>query len=456
MNMNIKDLKNLVREVLLEQTREQQYQSINAKIERIKDQIRNFGLDPERDRASLDPNESYYDHVRQLFEKMDDLEIEAQKQNPYQAKPSKSERERSGTHTGNRSDRIAKAMAKKGNAPAVATVAENKNASLKSILKELYEQGESQQKSNLVFLIGPPAVGKTEYIKSNLQGYEIVNRDDLVTAVAKESGVGTYDDMYARPPQELKAQAGAPPEKDIVASYDTDPNAKKAVDEYLEKIKNIASGVEESPKYGPIKPFSLEDLKQVVVQFGVPTKFINPFVWQKVEDANKTVGQKLADTRNKAVGGKNENRKNMAIDMVSMSLNERNKHREDILKALGENPSDLAAVNKHYNQVAIVFAPESGYTPELIDQIKKVAVMRQQDIAASGGSKTIPPEAYDRMFASYTPPTTAEGFAEIKFVGVPSLARLNAQPQEAPAPAASIQEGFTSARWQRLANIIKG
>ena len=228
--MNIKDLKNLVREVLLEQTREQQYQSINAKIERIKDQIRNFGLDPERDRASLDPNESYYDHVRQLFEKMDDLEIEAQKQNPYQAKPSKSERERSGTHTGNRSDRIAKAMAKKGNAPAVATVAENKNASLKSILKELYEQGESQQKSNLVFLIGPPAVGKTEYIKSNLQGYEIVNRDDLVTAVAKESGVGTYDDMYARPPQELKAQAGAPPEKDIVASYDTDPNAKKAVD----------------------------------------------------------------------------------------------------------------------------------------------------------------------------------------------------------------------------------
>lgn len=28
--------------------------------------------------------------------------------------------------------------------------------------------------------------------------------------------------------------------------------------------------------------------------------------------------------------------------------------------------------------------------------------------------------------------------------------------QRTPGPAASIQEGFTSARWQRLANIIKG
>jgi hypothetical protein len=57
------------------------------------------------------------------------------------------------------------------------------------------------------------------------------------------------------------------------------------------------------------------------------------------------------------------------------------------------------------------------------------------------------------MFASYNPPTTEEGFSEIKYVGVPSLAKLgNATNEASPS---SLQEGFTPARWQKIAGIIK-
>lgn len=316
--------------------------------------------------------------------------------------------------------------------------------STKQFVNYLFEQTQPQQteeKSKLVFLIGPPAVGKTEYIKTNLSGYEIVNRDDIVEKVASEQGVGTYDDMFEKPPSELATKAGPPPEKEIISGYETNPEAKKTVDDYLEKIKGIASTVPPHKQYGSIKPFDLKALQDVVVKFGVPTKRINPFVWEKVDSANKLVGEKLADMRSKAIGSKSEKRKNMVIDMVNMSLNERNMHRKDILKALGEDPNNLNKINDYYNQVAIVFAPKGGYTPEIMDQIKQVAIIRQKEIKAAGGAKTIPPQVYEDMFASYKEPSTDEGFEEIKYVGVPSLAKLT--------KSEPLQEGFLFRRNRR-------
>ena len=338
--------------------------------------------------------------------------------------------------------------------------------STKHLVSYLFEQ--KQEKANLVFLIGPPAVGKTEYIKNNLQGYTIVNRDELVERIAKETGVGTYDDMYARPPADLKDKAGVPPNKDIISSYDKDPEAKSKVDEYLQNINDIAKEVTPSEKYGDLLPFTLKNLQDVIVKFGVKPEFINPFMWKKIEEANEKVGEELANVRNKAVGSKEESRKNFAIDMVSMSLGERNSHRKDILKALGEDPSDLQKINDHYNQIAIVFSPEGGYTPEIIDQIKKVATLRQGEIKMAGGSKTIPPQAYDRMFASFAEPTREEGFSEIKFVGVPSLAKLNSP--EAGSLTESImfndlfiknensflENSLDIAKWGKMAGILKG
>jgi len=451
MKLNEKTLKKYIRQLILEEEniQDMSLKDVGDKLGNIEEEIANdLHVSVGEIDDHLTDSHHLYDEYMKLKKRFQELEESESKSQSVD----NTKKDFYFDASGKRVDTGTTGRGDLGNAPGY-QIRENKKVSLKSVLKEMFEQEEGLQKANLVFLIGPPAVGKTEYIKNNLQGYEIVNRDDLVTQAAEESGVGTYDDMYARPPEELKDQAGPPPEKDVVSAYETDPNAKEQVDQYLEKIKNIAVQVPENPKYGQIKPFDLESLKTVVVKFGVPTKFINPFVWEKVDAANKAVGEKLADVRSKAVGSKNEKRKNMAIDMVSMSINERNMHRKDILKALGEDLNDLASVNKYYNQIAVVFAPESGYTPELIDQIKQVAVLRQQEIAARGGSKTIPPAAYDRMFASYNPPTTEEGFSEIKYVGVPSLAKLgNATNEASPS---SIQEGFTPARWQKIAGIIK-
>lgn len=336
--------------------------------------------------------------------------------------------------------------------------------STKHLVSYLFEQ--KQEKANLVFLIGPPAVGKTQYIKNNLQGYTIVSRDEIVEKIAKETGVGTYDDMYAKPPEDLKDKAGVPPGKDIISAYDKDPEAKTQVDEYLQNINDIAKEVTPSEKYGDLVPFTLKNLQDVIVRFGVPPVHINPFMWKKIEEANEKVAEELANVRNKTVGNKEESRNNFAFDMVSMSLGERNSHRKDILKALGEDTSDLQKVNDHYNQIAIVFSPEGGYTPELIDQIKKVAILRQAEYEMAGRSKTIPPQSYDRMFASYTEPTREEGFSEIKHVGVPSLAKLKDSEMGTLTESIMFNELFDKAsildnsinidQWGKMAGILKG
>ena len=50
-------------------------------------------------------------------------------------------------------------------------------------------------------------------------------------------------------------------------------------------------------------------------------------------------------------------------------------------------------------------------------EIQKVAEVHDQEAAKRmGKSKTIPPQAFDRMFSSYEPPTKGEGFDEITSV----------------------------------------
>lgn len=321
-----------------------------------------------------------------------------------------------------------------------------KKLSLVKILKEIQDDGSQTQKANLVFLIGPPATGKSTYIKTNLQGYEIINRDELVEKIASETKVGTYDDMFARPPNELKDQAGPPPDSKTLSEYDSDLNSKNQVDSYLKKIANLATSVPASEKYGELKPFLLKNLQDVIIRFGVKPEFINPFMWEKIELANEKVAEELSNVKHTVVGKKEETRKNFAIDMVNMSVQERNNHRKDILKILGEDPSNLNKVNDFYNQIAIVFAPEEGYTPELVQKIKDVALVRQEEIKASGGAKTIPTQAYDRMFASYSAPSTEEGFSEIKYVGIPSLEKLKDN---------SVKESYISKdRLKLLAGIV--
>jgi hypothetical protein len=66
------------------------------------------------------------------------------------------------------------------------------------------------KKRKMIVLVGPPSVGKSTWIKSNFPNAYIINRDDIVDKVASSYG-WTYDDMFATPP--IDAQVGDSDEK---------------------------------------------------------------------------------------------------------------------------------------------------------------------------------------------------------------------------------------------------
>lgn len=315
----------------------------------------------------------------------------------------------------------------------------------KSFLRKLILEEAGSPRPKLYFLIGPPAVGKSEWIKSNLPSdVAVVNRDEMVEKIAKESGIGTYDDMYTRPPADI-----SPPGM-ITKEMLEDESQSDIVDDYVEKVRLAAEKFNSDPsnqesvkKYGKLVPFSKDSFNTVLVKFGVKPQFIVPFEYSKIKKANDDVTSLLNLSRkNPAKEGKS-----IAIDMVGMSRGERDQHRKFIVDAISDSstgkPQDIG---QYYEQIAIVFAPEGGYTPEIVEKIKSRAKQRSEEIEAKGGKKTIPPSAYDRMFASFAAPTAEEGFDSIQYVGVPSLD--------------SLIETFTRSlivteRWQKLAGIIK-
>ena len=58
-----------------------------------------------------------------------------------------------------------------------------------------------EEKKKIFVLVGPPAVGKSTWIKSTFQKNDpyIINRDAIVEEVASQMGM-TYDDMFSAPP----------------------------------------------------------------------------------------------------------------------------------------------------------------------------------------------------------------------------------------------------------------
>ena len=279
-------------------------------------------------------------------------------------------------------------------------------------------------KPKLFFLIGPPAVGKSTWIQNNtdiIGDAAIVNRDDMVEQVASSTSIGTYDEMYVKAPMSIVPPGM--PEKDVMM----DPESGESVDAYLETLKDAARDFNVNPanrdlvkKYGKLLPFDKNSLNMVIVKFGVPTRFIIPFEYSKIKKANDDVAALFDLTRKEAA----ESGRSIVFDMVNMTIEERNNHRKYLVAAIegieerAANPND---VNKYYDQVAVVFAPEQGYTDDVRDQIKRVAASRAEEIKQAGRSKTIPASAYDRWFSTYKPPTPEEGFTQVIQAGVPSL-----------------------------------
>ena len=117
----------------------------------------------------------------------------------------------------------------------------------------------------------------------------------------------------------------------------------------------------------------------------------SPMVFSKVMGANNQV-QSQFESR---VGGAAGADKDIVVDMTNMNA--------------GSRKSALKAVSGgNFKKVAVVFEFKGAE-----DVIQKVAQKRAEAAQRMGKSKTIPATAFQRMFQSFSQPTTGEGFDEI-------------------------------------------
>ena len=117
-----------------------------------------------------------------------------------------------------------------------------------------------------------------------------------------------------------------------------------------------------------------------------------PLSYDKVMEANGKVAELFSKKVSEAKG-----QENIVVDMTNMNAGSR----VGALKA-------IEGVEHEYRKVAVVFNFKGAE-----DIIKKVAQKRAEEAKKLGLSKTIPPEAFDRMFKSFQEVSTEEGFDEV-------------------------------------------
>lgn len=283
----------------------------------------------------------------------------------------------------------------------------------------------SGTKPKLYFLIGYPASGKSWWRDTaNIGSAVVLNRDEIVKDKAKELkvGAGTYDDMFAKLPKEI-VPAGMP-EREVWE----DPKRSEEVDDYYDRLVGAAEAYNSNPSnqeqrssYGSLIPFKKDLLRKLIVNFGRDVKTLIPFDFQKISEANKEVDRHFEGKLQMAVA---EGR-DIVIDTMSLSKGSRDALRRKVvgfIEGIKEYTANPANISKYYNQIAIVFAPETGYTPEVIAKLKAVNRLREEEEKARGESKTIPEHVYG---LKYEPPSEMENFSKIEYVGPISFAKLN-------------------------------
>tara|TARA_R110002050_G_scaffold34397_5_gene86807 strand:+ start:1463 stop:2581 length:1119 start_codon:yes stop_codon:yes gene_type:complete len=125
-------------------------------------------------------------------------------------------------------------------------------------------------------------------------------------------------------------------------------------------------------------------------------------VFDKVINANNKV-QNLFNSR---VKDAHPSGKVIVVDMTNMNSGSR----KGALKAIEGNEGD-------YIKIAVDFKFKGSE-----ELIKQVANNRAESAKRMGKSKTIPPQAFDRMFKSYEQPSKSEGFDEI--ISVDNISNL--------------------------------
>lgn len=126
--------------------------------------------------------------------------------------------------------------------------------------------------------------------------------------------------------------------------------------------------------------------------------------YEPIANADKEIADKLEQKSLNAKGNKY-----VIVDMTNMGVGARKSWLDK-----------LTPILPNHKKVAVVFNFRGGE-----DIIKSIAQKRSDEYKKAGKSKTIPPEAFDRMFKNYQDVTSEEGFDEIISVdNIPKLKDL--------------------------------
>jgi len=208
-----------------------------------------------------------------------------------------------------------------------------------------------QKKLKLVFLIGPPSIGKSYWLENHASQYGIIDpyiisMDDVTEAVGDKHGYD-YDDMFAKPIQ--PGQEGY-------------------------------SDNQHSERFGEM------------IDQPLKWKTWEPKVWAGVAGAT---GEAMFQHQQELEQAKHSG-KHVVIDMTNMNKGGRKR----IIDAVDAPDHELTAV-------VFDWAEDIQH---LKDSAHKRSMKKFRD---SGKMKTIPPEAFDRMIGGYEPPTKDEGWDNI-------------------------------------------
>lgn len=208
-----------------------------------------------------------------------------------------------------------------------------------------------QNKKEIVVLVGPPAIGKSTYIKNKFpkNSVYVVSRDNIVDEVSSSMGL-TYDDMFVTPPQ--NAEIGKP--------Y---PNKEK---------------------FG-------------IVLEAPPYMKWSKTVYSNIQNANDIINKKLEQEFKNAVSSN----KNIVVDMTNMTIGSR----KNALKY---------ASGKDYFKRAVVFTLQDSDLPELIKRMKnRSEIIKSQGGSKTIGEDVLfkmiksfqqisPSEGFDKIDSVYT------------------------------------------------------
>ena len=217
--------------------------------------------------------------------------------------------------------------------------------------RKFLNEGDASDQLAIYFLVGPPSVGKSHWIKHEGPKHGIVDpyiisMDDMTDMAGDNHGFD-YDDMFEKPVQ--PGQEG-----------------------YEEN--------QYSEKYGEMIDQPLE------------WKTWEPKVWSKVSTAQI----EAMNEHDKIIAAAGGTDRPVVVDMTNMNKGGRQRL-----------VSQINAPNRRL--VAVVFDWNDD-----VEHLKTSAAKRAKErFDTTGRRKTIPPEAFDRMVGGYQPPDESEGWDEV-------------------------------------------